>query len=83
MRIVSNIFRTVESIKKTIKEHEWSIEALQDARSREEVGQKRKKLLSFLTRQINKKANKRWIDGSRADDGVCGLRTKEISTYNL
>ena len=54
----SIIFRTVESIKKTIREHEWSIEALQEAQSREQVGQKRKKLLSFLTRQINKKVNK-------------------------
>ena len=54
----SIIFRTVESIKKTIREHEWSIEALQEAQSREQVGQKRKSLLSFLTRQINKKVNK-------------------------
>ena len=53
------MFRSIESIKKAIREHEWSIEKLEEARSREEVGQKRKSLLSFLTRQIKKKTKKK------------------------
>ena len=54
----SIMFYNVGSIKKTIREHEWSIQALQDALRREEVGQKRKTLLSFLTTQIKKKTKK-------------------------
>ena len=55
----SILFWSIERIKKTIREDEWSIEKLEDVRTREEVGQKRKTLLSFLTRQIKKKNKKK------------------------
>ena len=44
---------SVATIKK-IKQHEWSVEELEDVRRREELGQNRKGFLSFLTSKIKK-----------------------------
>ena len=57
-------------IKKTIREDEWSIEKLEDVRTREEVGQKRETLLSFLTRQIKKKTKKKQRNPTEQKIGI-------------